>query len=99
MTDYSKMTKAELIDHAHEVDEIIQRNVQATKDIYAKQKETIDILTRMSDRDTAEIKTLRAEYDALLHSAPTYRPGWWLGVALFAAILIPWVLFGIWVVG
>lgn len=23
--------------------------------------------------------------------------GWWLGVALFAAILIPWVLFGIWV--
>jgi hypothetical protein len=25
------------------------------------------------------------------------RPGWWVGVVLFAAIVTPWLLIGLWV--
>ena len=25
------------------------------------------------------------------------RPGWWVGVVLFAAIVTPWLLIGMWV--
>lgn len=81
MTDYSKMTKAELIDAI----ELLELGGTFARDRIADMERSYEKLDR--------------EYYNLLNSAPTYRPGWWLGVALFAAILIPWVLFGIWVVG
>lgn len=63
--DYSKMTKAELIEALN-----------------------------LAYLDISALEDINAEF---LNSTPTYRPGWWIGVALFAAILVPWVLFGIWV--
>ena len=71
MTDYSKMTKAELI----EALTLAYSDISALEDINADFMNTP--------------RQMRSDYPS----------GWWLGVALFAAILIPWVLFGIWVMG
>lgn len=81
MTDYSKMTKAELI--------YIIKNIDSC---LAYERDMAKVL---ADAHAA----LEAENIKLLNSPPTYRPGWWIGVALFAAILIPWVFFAMWIVG
>ena len=70
MTDYSKMTEAELIEALN-----------------------------LAYLDISALENVNEYLEGQSHQPPTYRPGWWLGVALFAAILIPWVLFGIWVMG
>ena len=32
-----------------------------------------------------------------LEAKSEVRPGWWIGVVLFAAIVTPWLLVGMWV--
>lgn len=81
MTDYSKMTKAELI--------YIIKNIDSC---LAYERDMAKVL---ADAHAA----LEAENIALRNSRPNMPSGWWIGVALFAAILIPWVFFAMWVMG
>lgn len=71
MTDYSKMTKAELI----EALTLAYSDIAALEDINADFMNT--------PRQT--------------HS--NYPSGWWIGIALFAAMVIPWFFIAFWVMG
>ena len=108
-SDYVKMTKAELI---REIETqkmafavIKDRNADLRADYetldaqFNRRSEEANMLSDRVIELNVQNEGLRDAYVKMVNSAPTYRPGWWLGVALFAAILIPWVLFGIWVMG
>lgn len=81
MTDYSKMTKAELI----EVIELLELGDTFARDRIANLERSYEKLDR--------------EYYDLLNSAPNTPSGWWLGFALFAAMIIPWFFIAMWVMG
>jgi hypothetical protein len=69
MTDYGKMTKAELI----EALTLAYSDISALEDINA------DFMNPP--------RQMRSDYPS----------GWWVGVVLFAAIVTPWLLIGMWV--
>jgi len=61
--------------------------------------ELIEALT-LAYSDISALEDINADFmNAPRQMRSDYPSGWWLGAALFAAILIPWVFFAMWIVG
>ena len=81
-------TRLNVDDHPMSKAELIEALTWAYSDI-----------SKLEDRNDNQRALITRLQDDIISRYPNMPSGWWLGVALFAAILIPWVLFGIWVVG
>lgn len=77
MTDYSKMTKVELIEEINTLREMVNNGL---------------VTACERDHQIAELDNLVLGLEMDKAELLTYRPGWWIGVVLLAMCLTPWVV-------